>query len=410
MRLPQRVDLRHRAYADLFYRRARSTPLSDIDEWALASCSPNGAVFVTRNSLRFSVAVVSATLLLGALGPMRASGTTLDDKKAQAEQLQNQIDENGNKIAALGEEYNGAVYDYEKAQAAVSEAKQRLAVAQAAQEKLSTQVAERGAVLYQGAQDPSSIFPDTNISSINELGARTKYGAVATGNDEQLIANLERAQQDLDLQRKEYEQQVNAAAKKRDSIAAARAQVEQASAQEQELLSQVKGEIATLIAEEKAREAAALRASLLAIADSNSSSGAGSRVPASDVGGDAIPTLPAPSPRAAAAISYAEAQLGKPYRYAAAGPDAYDCSGLTMMAWAAAGVSMPHYSGAQYAMFPHVPLDQLEPGDLLFWGPGGSEHVAMYIGGGLQIAATHTGDYVRIQSMGSDPVGAARPG
>jgi peptidoglycan DL-endopeptidase CwlO len=365
---------------------------------------------VTRNSLRFSVAVVSATLLLGALGPMRASGTTLDDKKAQAEQLQNQIDENGNKIAALGEEYNGAVYDYEKAQAAVSEAKQHLAAAQAAQEKLSEQVAERGAVLYQGAQDPSSIFPDTNISSINELGARTKYGAVATGNDEQLIANLERAQQDLDLQRKEYEQQVNAAAKKRDSIAAARAQVEQASAQEQELLSQVKGEIATLIAEEKAREAEALRASLAAIADSNSSSGSGSRVPASDVGGDAIPTLPAPSPRAAAAISYAERQLGKPYRYAAAGPDAYDCSGLTMMAWAAAGVSMPHYSGAQYAMFPHVPLDQLEPGDLLFWGPGGSEHVAMYIGGGLQIAATHTGDYVRIQSMGSDPVGAARPG
>ena len=369
-------------------------------------------MFVTRNSLRFSVAVVSATLLLGALGPMRASGTTLDDKKAQAEQLQNEIDANGNKIAALGEEYNGAVYAYEKAQAGVSEAKQHLAAAQAAQDKLSAQVAERGAVLYQGAQDPSSIFPDTNITSINELGARTKYGAVATGNDEQLIANLERAQQDLDVQRKAYEHQVEAAAKQRDSIAAARAEVEQASAQERELLSQVKGEIATLIAEEKAREAAALRASLAAIANSNSSSGGGasSSVPASDVGGDAIPTLPAPSPRAAAAIGYAEAQLGKPYRYAATGPDAFDCSGLTMMAWAAAGVSMPHYSGAQYAMFPHVPLDELQPGDLLFWGPGGSEHVAMYIGGGLQIAATHTGDYVRIQPMGSDPVGAARPG
>ena len=81
-----------------------------------------------------------------------------------------------------------------------------------------------------------------------------------------------------------------------------------------------------------------------------------------------------------------------------------------MMAWAAAGVSLPHYSGAQYGGLPHVPLDQLQPGDLLFWGPGGSEHVAMYIGGGLQIAATHTGDYVRIQPMGSNPIGAARPG
>ena len=117
---------------------------------------------MTRNALRFPVAVVSATLLLGALGPMRASGTTLDDKKAQAEQLQNQIDENGNKIAALGEKYNGAVYDYQKALEGVSEAKQHLAAAQAAQDKLSAQVAERGAVLYQGAQDPSSIIPNTN--------------------------------------------------------------------------------------------------------------------------------------------------------------------------------------------------------------------------------------------------------
>jgi len=80
------------------------------------------------------------------------------------------------------------------------------------------------------------------------------------------------------------------------------------------------------------------------------------------------------------------------------------------MAWAAAGVSMGHYSGAQYAAFPHVPLDQLQPGDLIFWGPGGSEHVAMYVGGGLQIAATHTGDYVRIQPLGSNPIGASRPG
>jgi cell wall-associated NlpC family hydrolase len=119
--------------------------------------------------------------------------------------------------------------------------------------------------------------------------------------------------------------------------------------------------------------------------------------------------IPAPSSGAAAAIAYARAQIGKPYQWGGSGPNSFDCSGLTMMAWAAAGVSMPHYSGAQYAMFPHVPFNDLEPGDLLFWGPGGSEHVAMYIGGGLQIAATHTGDYVRIQPMGQDPVGAARP-
>jgi cell wall-associated NlpC family hydrolase len=365
---------------------------------------------VTRNRLRIPVAIVSATLLFGALAPMHASGDTIDDKKAQAQQLQAEIDDNGARIAALTERYNGAVLAYQDAQAKVAAAKQHLATAEAEQNRLSDLVAARGAVLYQGAQDPTSLFPDTNVKSFNELGARTKYGEIATGNDEQLIANLERAQQDLEVQRKQYNDEVAAAAKQRDEIASSREDVEQANQRAQELLSQVNGEIAQLIAEEKAREAAALRASLEAIANSNSGGSGGSRVPASDVGGDTIPSLPAPSPRAAAAIAYAEQQLGKPYVYAAAGPDAFDCSGLTMMAWAAAGVSMGHYSGAQYAAFPHVPLDQLQPGDLLFWGPGGSEHVAMYVGGGLQIAATHTGDYVRIQPIGSNPIGASRPG
>jgi peptidoglycan DL-endopeptidase CwlO len=113
---------------------------------------------------------------------------------------------------------------------------------------------------------------------------------------------------------------------------------------------------------------------------------------------------------AATAIAYARAQLGKPYRYAAAGPDAFDCSGLTMRAWGAAGVSMPHYSGAQYTRFPKVPLNAMQPGDLVFWGPGGSEHVGLYIGGGQMIAAPRTGDVVKIQAVWGSPVGAVRPG
>jgi cell wall-associated NlpC family hydrolase len=113
---------------------------------------------------------------------------------------------------------------------------------------------------------------------------------------------------------------------------------------------------------------------------------------------------------AGAAIAYARAQLGKPYCYAGSGPGCFDCSGLTMRAWGAAGVSMPHYSGAQYSMFPHVPLSSMLPGDLVFWGPGGSQHVGLYIGGGQMIAAPHTGDVVKIQAVWGTPVGAARPG
>ena len=362
---------------------------------------------VVSRRVRFPAVAIAATLILGALSPLHASGSPIDDKKAEAAQLEQEIQSNGDRIAALGEMYNGAMLEYKNAKEAVADAKRRLAGARAHQEQLSGLVAARGAVLYQGAQDPSSLIPNTNIKSLNELGTRTMYGAVATGNDEQLIANLGRAQQDLKLLRKRFDKQVTAAANKRDFIVSTRQSVEAANSRETELLSQVKGEIATLIAQEKAAEEARIRRSLEALARN---SGGASRVPSSDVGGDQIPNLPAPSARAAAAIQYAEAQLGKPYRYAASGPGSYDCSGLTMMAWAAAGVSMPHYSGSQYQMFPHVPLGELQPGDLIFWGAGGSEHVSMYIGGGLQVAATHTGDYVRIQPVGNNPIGASRPG
>ena len=192
-----------------------------------------------------------------------------------------------------------------------------------------------------------------------------EYGSVATGNDEQLIADLSRSQQDLRIERKRLDKRVAAAAGQRDLIASAKTQLEAANAHETQLLSDVKGEIATLIAEAKARREAEIKRALDQLAHQGNGA---SSVPASNVGGDQIPNLPAPSGSAAAAIAFAESQLGKPYQYAATGPNTYDCSGLTMGAWAAAGVSMPHYSGAQYAMFPHVPLDQLQPGDLLFWG------------------------------------------
>jgi peptidoglycan DL-endopeptidase CwlO len=104
------------------------------------------------------------------------------------------------------------------------------------------------------------------------------------------------------------------------------------------------------------------------------------------------------SGRAAAAVRFAYAQLGKPYVYGASGPNSYDCSGLTMRAWGAAGVSLPHNAAAQQADTRPVSYADLQPGDLVFFGsPAG--HVGIYIGGGRMIAAPHTGDVVKIQSV-----------
>ncbi len=116
------------------------------------------------------------------------------------------------------------------------------------------------------------------------------------------------------------------------------------------------------------------------------------------------------SGRAAAAIQYAMAQVGDSYVYGAAGPSAFDCSGLTMMAWAQAGVGLPHSSSAQYSSGPRVSASDLQPGDLVFYYSPIS-HVGMYIGNGLIVHAANPGSGVLVSDLYSMPyVGAVRPG
>jgi len=111
------------------------------------------------------------------------------------------------------------------------------------------------------------------------------------------------------------------------------------------------------------------------------------------------------------AVAFAYAQLGKPYQWGATGPGSYDCSGLALAAWAAAGVSIPRTTYAQWAALPHISTSALEPGDLLYFD--GIGHVAIYVGGGYIIDAPQTGmDVQKIPLAGwyrSTLVGAARP-
>ncbi len=101
------------------------------------------------------------------------------------------------------------------------------------------------------------------------------------------------------------------------------------------------------------------------------------------------------------AISFARSQLGKPYVFGATGPGSYDCSGLTMRAWEAAGRDIPRLAASQYLGIQHITAGELRPGDLVFWGssPSGIYHVAMYLGGGMLIEAPRPGRSVNIESM-----------
>jgi cell wall-associated NlpC family hydrolase len=128
-------------------------------------------------------------------------------------------------------------------------------------------------------------------------------------------------------------------------------------------------------------------------------------------------TIPTNGPTGVRAVAIAERYLGVPYRWGGADPlTGFDCSGLTMYVYAQLGISLTHYTGAQWFEGVRVPPDQLEPGDLLFFEPSarGPQHEGMYIGNGQFIQAPHTGDVVKISSL-SEPsyefgfVGAVRP-
>ncbi|WP_435113602.1 C40 family peptidase [Nocardiopsis synnemataformans] len=102
------------------------------------------------------------------------------------------------------------------------------------------------------------------------------------------------------------------------------------------------------------------------------------------------------------AVEWALEQLGKPYVWGGSGPDAFDCSGLVMRAWEAAGVSIPRVTTDQFAHGTHVDLSQIQPGDLLFFnvGPGPQPgHVTMYVGDGQMINAPSTGKVVRLDPI-----------
>ena len=165
------------------------------------------------------------------------------------------------------------------------------------------------------------------------------------------------------------------------------------------------------LAAEKAKVEEAVRRTKALLGRMNATeraSAAGSSSTGSSGGSAPLPNLPPASGGAAKAVAFAKAQIGEPYQYGAAGPNSWDCSGLTMVAWQQAGVSLPHSSRSQYSATRRISRSQLAPGDLIFYYSPIS-HVSIYVGNGMRVTATHTGSTVKLQSIGDSVVGYGRP-
>ena len=213
--------------------------------------------------------------------------------------------------------------------------------------------------------------PDAFISQLTTM---SEYNARQAGIVENLTVQVER----LKLRQRSAQRELDAIARTRATLAHEKAAIEKRFTEAKDLLGRLKDE----------------RQQRVSRSDT--------RVPT---------TTSAPvSGRAAAAVSYAMAQVGKAYVYGAAGPSAFDCSGLTMAAWGSAGVSLPHSSSGQMGYGTPVSTSSLRPGDLVFYYSPVS-HVGMYIGNGMIVNAENPSVGVRVAPLNSMPIsGAVRPG
>ena len=348
--------------------------------------------FARAARLIAAAAAIAATVtLVPASAGNAAPNLSLDQVKAQVAQLQNEAE-------AANERAQVAELKVQQAQARLSQVERQLTAQKARLDKLSVRMGQYASAMYaNGGIDPSvQLMLSDNPSDF--LAQAASLDQVARIQDAAFKDALN-ARLQLDNTQAQVNQQLATLRDLKQQAEANRAEVNAK-------FNQAKALLARLTAAQQRRLAAA-QAARSASASQPSRSGGSSST------GSSYTPPPASSGRAGTAVAYAMAQVGKPYVYGAAGPDAYDCSGLTMMAWAQAGVSLAHSASIQYASTARVSLSDLQPGDLVFFYSD-IHHVGMYIGGGQFVNAENPSVGIRVQNL-YDPywqsvyVGAGRP-
>lgn len=359
--------------------------------------------FTTTSTRRgLAVASLATSCVLGlVLSPSAAHADPTADKTA----VQAEIVKTQHEIETVAEEYNDAKIKLEQLTAAKTAAEAAAGQATASLGDEQDRVAQTGVNLYKG---PALAEATTLMTGGSPQEIIDKLSTLAQISEHygQSLEDLQNGQSQAAAAQAQAEQAAAAAAATEQQIAAKKAQIESklpdleaklaalTEEERQAVLAQAGGhatdESAAPESSASSESTAAASSSAAPSTKSSTKSSTATQAPAASAGTGG-------SSAAQGAVQAALTRLGKPYVWGAAGPNSFDCSGLTMWAYAQVGISLPHSSSAQASSGTTVSLSALAPGDIL-WMPG---HVGMYIGNGQVVHAPTTGDVVKVVSLSS---------
>ncbi len=376
---------------------------------------------------KFFLVILALAGLLIAAAPAAATPTgKVAERRAQAEAARVEMARLGEELTPAIERYNKAVAELQEVEADIAFNKRQISVTKS---NLKITQAELSRKLDQAYRvgDPDLLTSILSQTSITEVLAVADLFARSQNQSAELIEGLRKDRATLAKRQRALENAQAKATELRAARASEQRSIERGIAQQKSLVAGLEDEIATLIAEEQARQARIRQQALAALAaqEQAAQGGGGGEIAiggsadggSSSVGGDGFEAAAAPielpptdGSIGARAVAVAMQYLGVPYVWGGASPSGFDCSGLTQYAYAKVGVGLTHYTGSQWNQGTRIPSDQLLPGDLVFYRPD-LGHMGMYIGGGQYIHAPQTGDVVKISSMSSrsDYRGAVRP-
>jgi cell wall-associated NlpC family hydrolase len=344
----------------------------------------------TRNAARLRAVIIGIVAAGSAafLIPTIAAAVPSDPATETIASVTQRLDRLSKQSESLAEKYNGAQITLTARRKSADKAQNALRSAVAAYQTARAQLADTVKSQYEGAQFSTAGALLTSTTDANYLD-KVEALNLLNAHRSAVVAELIVAKGNADNAQNAAADALQQAKTVRDTVRKQRADVEVQTKKYTDLL-------ATLNAQQQ-------EAYLDRNAPTTAQLATTTEAPAPPAQPAAPPAVGGGSAKAQTAVAYARAQLGKPYVFGAAGPDAFDCSGLTMMAWAAAGVSLPHFAPSQMQSGSVVPIDvsAMLPGDLIFLYPDVG-HVEIYAGNGMAISAPQPGDVVKYVSVAYD--------